>query len=80
MNSEKYMNSKKSFLFTTSFLLVLQAASLLLSLQCFVSKTPLINYICILGHQVIILYVFLLACSLRFKLGLCHHTYLLAND
>jgi len=62
MNSEKYMNSKKSFLFTTFLLLVLQDASLSLSLQCFVSKTPLINYICILGHQVFVLYVFLLAC------------------
>jgi len=33
MNSEKYMNSKKSFLFTTFFLLVLQDASFSLSLQ-----------------------------------------------
>jgi len=80
MNSEKYMNSKKSFLFTTFFLLVLQDASLSLSLQCFVSKTPLINYVCILGHNVIVLYVFLLACSSRFNFRALSSSLSLSND
>lgn len=70
MNSEKYMNSKKIFSFYYCFLLVLQDALLLLSLHFFVSKIPLINYISILGHQVLLLYGFLLACSSRYTIWL----------
>jgi len=76
MNSEKYMNSKKSFLFTTFFLVVLQDASLSLSLQCFVTKTSLINYISILGHQVLFFMSFCLLAHQDSILGLCHHPYL----
>ena len=80
MNSEKYMNSKKSYLFTTFFLLVLQDASLSLSLQCFVPKTSLINYISILGHQVLLLYASLLACSSRFNFRALSSSLSLPND
>jgi len=76
MNSEKYMNSKKSFLFTTFLLLVLQDASLSLSLQCFVSKTSFNN---ILAYLVTKSLYFVSLCLLAHQdstIELCQHLYL----
>jgi len=80
MNSEKYMNSKKSFLFTTFFLLVLQDASLSLSLQCFVSKTPFIIIFAYLVTKSCCFYAFLLACSSRFNFRALSSSLSLSND
>jgi hypothetical protein len=66
VNSEKYMNSKNILSFYSCFMLVLQDALLLMSLHFLAIKTPLINHLSILGHQVLFLYDFLLACSSRF--------------
>jgi hypothetical protein len=62
------MNSKNILSFYSCFMLVLQDALLLMFLHFLAIKTPLFNYLSILGHQVLFFKIFcLLACSSRFS-------------
>jgi hypothetical protein len=72
VNSEKYMNSKNILSFYSCFMLVLQDALLLMFLHFLAIKTPLFNYLSILGHQVLFFKIFCLLAHQDSSLELEH--------